>query len=337
MTYKTEILNWWLNLDPFTDEELKFLDIPRNDHPEINEDKYTDLEIEYFNHLKMSNLDISNYTISFEKCATDFINLLFDEYVDDKTLVITTENEHENVTKRANLCKNVIKFTNHDIRTNNIRKIVPLLSKYKKAFVYIIGTHISTGEITPQQFLINLKQSLKRDKLPNIFVLDDVHGMFLVPRDYTLFDYILNTAHALIKGYDVGILISNKNKKQFGIRAYNWGKDYLNKLDLLFTRKDKLLSFKNVCEEYFYEYISKNYDKNILPIITAPHIFSMDIPDLQMPEELFNMFRQYHIRFEGLEQNSPKIRLRAAQCLHHPALFKEGIQKLEEILPHLIS
>jgi hypothetical protein len=41
-------------------------------------------------------------------------------------------------------------------------------------------------------------------------MIDDVHGMFLIPRDYSIFDYILYTAHSLIPNYEMGFLISKK-------------------------------------------------------------------------------------------------------------------------------
>jgi len=43
-----------------------------------------------------------------------------------------------------------------------------------------------------------------------ICVLDDVQEMFIINRDYSQFDYIVGTIHAIIPRYDTGILIYKK-------------------------------------------------------------------------------------------------------------------------------
>lgn len=59
--------------------------------------------------------------------------------------------------------------------------------------------------------------------------------MFITPRDYRIFDYVLYTAHSLVTEYDMGILISKEHK--FGKLALNWGEEYLKRLDIVLNKK----------------------------------------------------------------------------------------------------
>ena len=59
----------------------------------------------------------------------------------------------------------------NDIRAFNFHKIQQSIKQYKKVFVYIIGTQNATGEITPQEFFMELK---------NLLVKNNVHILYIV-------------------------------------------------------------------------------------------------------------------------------------------------------------
>lgn len=149
-----------------------------------------------------------NHVMSFDACATNIINNLFNMYVDDDTLVVTTDSEHHSVINNTNKCKHhqyIIKnfMINNDVLAN--------IKKYKKVFVYIIGTFCGSGLVIPDAYLMKIKQSLVKNGVEHIFVLDAVQEMFMIPRDYSIFDYVIGTAHAIIPNLNFGILLSKKD------------------------------------------------------------------------------------------------------------------------------
>ena len=65
--------------------------------------------------------------------TTNIINNLFDKYVDDDTLVITTGSEHHSVRNNLNKCKNVVNF----VCRGEIRQdidIINTIKPFKKVF-----------------------------------------------------------------------------------------------------------------------------------------------------------------------------------------------------------
>lgn len=328
------ILEWYNNYQKLTDEERICLN---KTCPEIKlYDNFKDIENRLFNYMLYSNISSENRKISFSACATDFINLLFNKYVDDETLVISTNCEHDNVKKNLIKCKNllVLDFYN-DVRKLNTSKITNIISNYKKVFVYIIGTQISTGEITPQQFYNNIKNIFISHNIDHKIVIDDVHGMFIVPRDYTVFDYIISTAHALVRDFDMGILIS-KNL-EFGEQISNWGAEYLKCLEVILNRKDKLNIFRFVMTEYFSKYLATGYFE--LLDRTTNNIFSMKIHKLKFTKSMSEKLKEYEIRVESDENSNSQVylRFRAQQFIKRPDFLIDGIKYLESILGYLIE
>ena len=324
------ILDWWIQYQPLNEEEKKILTTDRVlDYKEVVDSKYQELCKQYFDRMLFSNINCNNRKLTFSNQATDFINQLFDKYVDDETLVITTNGEHDNVYKKSNECKNVL-ILNYktDIKGYNLFKIRNKISDFKKVFVYIVGVQISSGEITPQLFLEELKKILVKNNKQHIMVCDDVHGMFFLPRDYTIFDYVIGTGHGFISAYNVGMLVSKNG--DLGYKAYNWGIGYLKAIDTLLTRKDKMKLFTPVLEEYFSEYIAmSNFS---LLETTSPHIFSLKTTGLNFPQSLFDTLKDYKVRLEGIGQPYTLIRLRAQEMIIQPELVMKGLKILNGYL-----
>lgn len=331
----------WNSLYPLTENEKSVLDfklchdfniIDKINYvlpTETSIEHWNSLVSEYFDRMPNCNCTINNAHLSFDISATTFINKLFDDYVDENTLVISTDAEHPNVKIRLKECKNLVELSLDDILSYNFNFIENIVKKYKKVFVYIIGTRNSTGEITPQKFLIDLKNILLKNNVTFKFILDDVQGMFLIPRDYSIFDYVIGTAHAICDGFDMGILISKK--QQYGKKAYNWGNEYLKRLDIMLKRKEKMFVFKQFCIQHFNEYIT---DKNILiSDIHAPYIFYLKTNNLYVSTELAHELNKYNLLISDVTfKCNSFIQLRCHKFIKDNTLLTGVLKILDYIL-----
>ena len=216
-------------------------------------------------------------------------------------------------------------------KLKSIDNILIEAKKYKKVFIYIIGTQISTGKITSETFFRKLKNALIDNNINHTMVIDDVHGMFIIPRDYSIFDYVLYTAHALITGFDMGFIICKKDDNIIqGYLPNNWMKKYLTCLKVVLKRQEKLRMFGNILAEYFAKYLK--YPQFSLISNSSPQIFSINLKNCTFTKDLYDTLAKYHIRLEGLDNNNTYIRFRAAQFLDEPDKFIPGLCFLEDIL-----
>lgn len=323
-----DLTKWWIEYLPLNNKEQEIIGKFNITTPLISDgDEYSLMEKEYFERMPFCNLS-NDYHITFSQRATDFINALFKKYVDDNTLVIYSSCEHENVDKAVSKCKNTLEIFMDDIFTLSFDNYINKIKEFKKIFVYIIGTQITTGMITPQSFFVKLKAILNKNNIDNIFVIDDVHGMFLTPRDYTLFDYIIYTAHSLIRNFDMGLLVSKK--EDFGIKALNWGNEYLEMLDIILKRKEKMRLFSQVMTNEFYEYVANG--KFILNSLTTPHIFSPRITDHMFTQKMYDILDKNEVRLEGLHTDNIHIRFRAQHYIKNPEYLTNAIKLMYNIL-----
>ena len=151
----------------------------------------------------------NNWRFSFGKCATDLIQLLFDRYVDDDTLVITSMQEHPKVCSILSKCKNVMHLIDDGkLYDMPLECFVKEVKRYRRVFVYAIGTSCGNGQHVPQNVFYTIKRMLQLSKVEHIFTIDAVQELFLLPRDYSMFDYVIGTAHAIVPQYDVGMVLS---------------------------------------------------------------------------------------------------------------------------------
>lgn len=325
-----DILNWWLNYKPMSEEELKtFLEHRPSNKEIVSTADFQNIKQQYINRLPNSGLT-TDWDFKVSDCATDFIKYLFATYVDEDTLVITTQNEHNNVREEITKCKNVLFL---DSSSDNSIILKPAIVKdkcqcFKKVFVYIIGTHITTGIPTPQYIFETLK-SILADK-QTTFVLDAVQEMFLYPRNYSMFDYVIGTAHALIKQFDMGMCWS---KHQIGFGSYigNWAQQYLKNLDILLCRKDKMFMFKTVMQDVLYDFLGKVIDTSIVEK-SAPYFFSARINSFPASIELYDMLKPLYVRLEGIGTDNLFLRLRGQQFITHPDYLKNGLDLLYDYM-----
>lgn len=324
-----DLLKWWLNIDKLTPEEQTIINT-ENVNPPIFGDNYKELEQKFFNKLLCSNISTDSYKIEVEESASVMIRKLFNYYVDDETLVIHSVNEHETPSNCIKEIKNSLA-----INTNyfDINKYIDTIKNYKKIFVYIIGTEISTGKITPQIIYEQIKDVADKFNAQITIVCDDVHGMFVTPRDYALFDYIVGTAHALNKNYDMGILISKKDNPIFGFKATNWMNEYLSMLDIILKRKDKMNVFYKVMGIILEKYIiHKNF---ALESYVTPNIFSLKMKKIPIKRETYEALDKLFIIIEGynvVDAPCYYFRIRAQQFITHPDDLIKGVEILLKLL-----
>ena len=219
---------------------------------------------------KSDSIISNNQYFSFDSCATNIIDRLFKENVDDDTLIITTKQEHPKVNKILNkYTKKLYLFDDYNMMLT-IDTLYQQLKKYKKVFVYIIGTTCGVGKKINQDQLKILKYLLVKCNIKYVFVLDAVQELFLTPRDYSIFDYVIGTAHALIPNYNQGIVIS-KDKPY--IQSTNYiAKNFYNLLEIVLKRKKYLSTFSILLTDYFYENILKF---NLMYSNYSGHLFSI--------------------------------------------------------------
>lgn len=330
---RNQLIKWYLEYNVFSEEEKEFI-LKKNDNNIILNQKnnYDNLVQEYFNLMLFSNITVDNYTINLENSGSFLIKQVFEDNVNDQTLVITTRYQHNGVKDCLKNCKNVIQLQMQDLINFNKDKILNYIKQFKNIFIYIVGVQIMTGHITPQLFFIQLKNLLQKNNKKYKIMLDDVHGMFLIPRDYSIFDYILYTAHSLIPTYQMGMLINKKNNKQYGNNNYILGKQYLDKLLLILSKKEKMFLFKTIMCTYFSDILKKD---NIYKLLSpsVQHIFSIQTAGLLFSEKMKKQLLKYKIKIEQQNYYYNHIRIRYQQfiMLQYDIAIK-GLQYLRNCL-----
>lgn len=338
------LTRWWFNnqLDSYS---LEMLNKPNDSSPEQQDEFHWDETACYFRQGKIPLAStLANYTFKVYNNASKLISWVFFENIDEDTLIVTSNVEHEVVEKTLKGINryqkdHVILDWDNDVQTLNISKIIQACQtkKYKKAFVYIIGTQISTGEIAPQAIYEKIKEYFDREHVECKIAIDDVHGMFLIPRDYSIFDYVFCTAHALIRRFDMGMLWS-KGPFPYGFTAGNWIEDYSSKLKRILAMEEFLRNFSFVMQEEFKPFIKDNvsYKAN-----SAPHIFSLQVnipPKYIFTRDDWEACSELEVRLEHKDLQDDDmfyIRMRAAQYITFPELLEPAIEKVKEILQRI--
>lgn len=333
MFNKKDIITWYMNNRLVN--TLKEINATRSSLAKtsnISLSEYYEMEDAFFNLMPYSNISSENYHITFNESGTAFIKQIFEHEIDDNTLVISTTNEHESVKEELDKCKHTLLLDyDNDIfnKGQHFTKLLNKILQFKKVFVYIIGTQFSTGQITPQSFLINLKQKLIEYGIEHKMLLDDVHGMFIVPRDYSLFDYILYTAHAIIPKFEMGLLIS-KNY-DYGYKAFDWGTEYLPRLKKLLEYKEYLMYYRNMMIDYFsYLFMWPGlqlYENSV------NHIFALRTTNLNFTEKMIENLDKYGIMLSGKSNEIGLMRIRFQDfVLQTPEKAIEGLELAESTL-----
>ena len=129
-----KLITNWLNSFNYSKNELEQLARIRISD-DIIIDNFDEEKARTFSMIPFNSFKYNHLTV--DTCATNIINNLFDKYVDDDTLVITTGSEHHSVRNNLNKCKNVVNF----VCRGEIRQdidIINTIKPFKKVFIYMI-------------------------------------------------------------------------------------------------------------------------------------------------------------------------------------------------------
>lgn len=282
--------------------------------------------------LPYSNLE--EYNMEIGESGSFFIHKLFDKYVDNDTFVISTYEEHDTTQIHLSKIKNkMIIGVHEEIKKLNIDKIYSEFKKSgcKKIFLYIVGTSLTSGQIASQLFFYKLKEKLINKNIEHIFVLDDVHGMFITPRDYSVFDAILYTAHSWVKNFEMGLLF-HKLDNCFGLYDYEYAKIYLEKLKIFISKFEKVRQFKTIMIQYFAEELSKPETFEIYDN-TTQHIFTLQTHDLSFTQRDYDELEKYYIKVSEFNIKNNFVRIRFQELISlDPLTALEGLKKVKKIL-----
>ena len=269
----SEPMEWWLNRvrancieEEIIKDHKKFIDEINgdiNDFENISvENVLNGYEFEksrLFELLNDCRIDSYDYELLLHKRATIHIKELFNHYVDDETLVVISSFQHISAEREIEKCKHIIRLDEEDEHSNfiyNIDKVIDEGKKYKKVFVYIIGTEFESGRRHDNSTYKALHDKLNENNIPNIMVLDAVQEMFLYPRDYSFYHFVIGTVHSLYYLFDTGLLFINKNMvPEEDIKSFTGYKrsDILDKINvglrLALGRKEYILMYNNIIED----------------------------------------------------------------------------------------
>ena len=315
-----ELIKWFIDdYMPFDDYEKSVLEEPQTDHETYefgNEPEFCKpicIEFDRFFYLMpFCNITSKTYRIEVADTGSYFIRELFKKYTStDNTFVLSSTCEHDTTRECLSNVKNKLELYIKDIRSLNIDKIIEAYKTSKCNFfmMYMVGTSISSGEIIPQTFFELLKKRLEDEHINHILILDDVHGMFMTPRDYRIFDYILYTAHSLVCDYNMGMLISRNEYQPMGRFDWIGLERYYHRLQIILEKEPKLRLFKQILSQYFAEELS---DTKFFGLheFTSQHIFSLKTYNLKFSQRQWDKLNEYKIRLgEGdWYQNFARIR-----------------------------
>ena len=168
-----------------------------------------------------------------------------------------------------------------------------------------------------------LQNILSESNKQFVTVLDAVQELFLLPRDYSIYDYVVGTSHALIPNYDMGMLFG---KEELSYKAGNWLKDFNDCMEILLRNRDKLYQLNVVMRQHFAKYTC--FDKDLIDSSRAPYVYNLC---------------DYKKRLDGLNDvdyergavapgDYTPVTFRACPFLAHQEKFLDRIQTIDNIL-----
>lgn len=295
---------------------------------------WKDIEGKYKELLPLGNVE--DFRLEVGQSGSFLIRQLFYKYVDDNTLVITSDNEHATVSIKC--IQNVKHHLCIPIADTPKLQVDHILDIYKqhnctKVLVYYIGTTISTGQITPQEFFYSLKELFTEHDIPHKMILDDVHGLFITPRDYSIFDGIVYTCHSLVVGYDMGLLLT-KLPDKIGYCDYEKANNYLPKLNIVLNKFNKVRMFNLILAQLFGPELAYTEKLELFPSLSTPHIFAMKTKGLLFNQEIADdLFSPYAIQLNEKKTYEGFVRIRFQDTTFQSTKqFIEGIHKLKGYL-----
>ena len=288
------------------------VDLTRDDCS-VTDSEYQNLVRLYKNLLNCGILD--KYRVEVGPTCTYLIEELFKRYVNNDTFVLVTEQEHPAVKYFLNT-NNVYVLQVDDIDKKDVIKRI--LRKYKHSkcknfFLIMAGVIPGSAKILNQNFFANLKQSLTANAIPNVLILDDCQGIYMVNRDYSVFDGILGTAHVLIKSnFEMGILLTKLPHKighinKTGLNTFKKG------LEIICNHRQDAQKFNSI----FRELLKDEIDGKAFEIKEeqASHMLVLQANQVPFNQKYADKMEPSEITFSELNSPIGMIRLRYQEAI----------------------
>jgi hypothetical protein len=314
-----------------SDQYFKYIEDFGNIYKESEVSDWLDEENRFKIFLPYGNLQ--GFYIELAENCSFFIKKIFDKYVDDNTFVVGSY-VHSTINEKLDTTVKRYSLTYNDTKTLDIDKI---LNKYKESGckkIFLYGAGILESNIVPQSFYIKLKERLVKENIEHIFVLDDVQSMFIIPRDYSIFNYVLFTCHSLIPNFDSGIMLS-KEYEGFGYHDADMLRNFLNSLQIILTKRDKLALFNVLMQQYYAEELA-SIDFFDLPKNPTLNIFYICIKD-EVVKKIILKYEE-ELKSYGITISGNIITIRENYILKFESKYiLEGLKKLKNILQKAIK
>lgn len=265
--------------------------------------------------------NFKNREVSLWYNATGLINNLFDRYVDNDTVVITTGSEHGSVRNALQKCQNVLYPIVHG-KIVDLSCVENAAKHFKKAFIYTIALSVGDEHYLCNDDVMLIQNILKENGVEFVSVLDAVQEMFLLPRDYSIYDYVVNTAHALLPNYNLGMVFGTY---KLGFRSGSALSQYCDLLEILFTEKDKYYLLNNIMRQHFAKYVKG--DKDLKDTSQAPFVYN-----LVDYKKRFAGMNDIEVEKGAREPDYTPVTFRACQFLIQQDKFLDKIRAMDYIL-----
>lgn len=292
---------------------------------------WLDIEAKYKNLLPYTNLN--DFHLEVADRGSYFIRKIFDKYVDEDTFVIYSSFEHPNVLKEIEKVKHKKCLFYHEITSFDFETILDEFykSNCNQVFVYVPGTSVCTGQIIPQRFYSNIKTACDKHNIKVKLMCDDVHGMFITPRNYSIFDFILYTCHSYIPGFDMGMLWS-KESETLGFTNTDRAELYYSKLNLFLSKFDKVRLFPILLTEYFAEELADSTHLDLYTN-TTPHIFALKTKGLVFNQAYYDKCNEYRVELGETKAYVNFIRMRIQEfVLKDSSFILNGLQIIKDAI-----
>ena len=294
----------------------------------VSINRYNKLLNRYFKILAKNKISSKTHDITFDDSASNLIDKLFKTYVDDNTLVVTSNHEHPSVVRNLEKCKNVFYIDVFDkVKTLDVQKLSEYISRYNKVFVYIVGTHVMNGYDTNFRYFKIIKKLSKNKKC--IMVLDDVQAMFIKHKSYKMFDYIVGTGHALIPRHNIGILINKNCNPVLGYRKYFKGLRYIKQVEIILKDEKRLNSFNKIMKQYYKPFLKHNKKYKFFGSNKTGYLFHISKKNGKFSQQNRDyLYKNFKVDIDDLQA----IRFRASVFITKPWLLQKSVEAVNKIL-----
>lgn len=325
----------------YTDSELIQLAKPV-DVLTTNDSTSTDLDYQTICSKILELLNNSHlakkYRIEIGKDCSSLIKGLFDTYVKEDTFIVTSNNDHQAVTSLLGDNKRHV-FINLDTVNKPEKVISDIITEFKESkcknlFCIVAGTAPQTAITIPQEFFIRLKKTLLQESIEHLMILDNCQGLFMIERNYEVFDAFLGTGHILSPLFSKLGLLFTKLPQQIGYINKQTLNNIYPKLYIINDHKDKAAQFNALLSAYFNSTLENTDFKQFKA--EAPHQFTISLLNTINDPKYDNKFMYYGMRFNPLDCKDNFVGIRYHETIiQDPNYFIAGLKELKKHISKL--